>query len=339
MADDFPKFTAAAVQAAPEFLDREATVDKACHLIEQAARQGARLIVFPETWVPTYPFWDMQRPDAWLELHRNAVEVPSPSTDRLAEVARKANAYVVIGVNERDAQTKGTLYNALLYFGPEGALMGVHRKLMPSVSERLVWGMGDGSGLHVFDTPLGRLGGLICWEHEMTLVKYAMYARGEQMHASVWPAWTFQRDHIQFGTRQYAYEGKCFVVVACGVLNADVVPEDWRARYSPSKAGQIADGGSAIIAPDGSYVAGPVYAEETIVYGEIDLCQVAIGKWQVDVAGHYSRPDVVRLLIDESTHAPLVRASLPMAPLDADSGPSTTEKPAGRRTRRRDGRA
>ena len=304
MPDEYPKFTAAAIQAAPLFLDREATIDKACALIKEASREGARLIVFPETWVPTYPFWDMQRPDAWLELHRNAVEVPSPSCTRLAAAARKARAYVVIGVNERDAQTQGSLYNSLLYFSPDGALMGVHRKLMPSVSERLIWGMGDGSGLHVFDSPLGRLGGLICWEHEMTLVKYAMYARGEQVHASVWPAWSPQRDHIQFGTRQYAYEGKCFVIVACGLLDAATVPERWRG--SNRGEGQIADGGSAIIDPEGSYIAGPVYNDETILYAEIDLAQVAAAKRALDVAGHYSRPDVVRLLFDDSPHSPLV---------------------------------
>lgn len=308
MSDEFPKFTAAAVQAAPEFLDREATVDKACHLIEEAAREGARLVVFPETWVPTYPFWNMQLPDAWLELYRNAVEVPSPSVTRIATAARKASAYVAIGVNERDTRTRGTLYNSILYFDPEGELMGVHRKLMPSVSERLIWGMGDGSGLHVFDTPMGRLGGLICWEHEMTLVKYAMYARGEQVHASVWPAWFFQRDHIQFGTRQYAYEGKCFVVVSCGLLDTSVVPENWRRDSLVPAGAQVGDGGSAIIAPEGNYIAGPVYEEETIVYGEIDLAQVAASKRMVDVAGHYSRPDVVRLLFDPTPHSPLVIA-------------------------------
>ena len=332
MPDDFPKFTAAAVQAAPVFLDREVTIDKACQLIEQAGREGAQLIVFPETWVPTYPFWDMQRPDAWLELYRNAVEVPSPSVERLAAAARKTRAYVVIGVNERDALTKGTLYNSMLYFSPEGALLGVHRKLMPSVSERLIWGMGDGSGLHIFDTPLGRLGGLICWEHEMTLVKYAMYARGEQVHASVWPAWSTQRDHIQFGTRQYAYEGKCFVVVACGVLDAAAVPERWRG--SNPGAGQIANGGSAIISPEGAYIVGPVYEDETILYGEIDLTQVAAGKWMVDVAGHYSRPDVVRLLFDPSPHSPLVTADTPSNVIETPADGRPARRRAKKRTTR-----
>lgn len=331
MPDEFPRFTAAVVQAAPEFLDREATVEKACHLIQQAVREGARLIVFPETWVPTYPFWDMRRPDAWLELYRNAVEVPARATDRLAAAARKAGAYVAIGVNERDAQSKGTLYNSLLYFSPDGALLGVHRKLMPSVTERLVWGMGDGSGLHVFDTPLGRLGGLICWEHEMALVKYAMYARGEQVHASVWPAWAFQRDHIQFGTRQYAYEGKCFVVVSCGLFNVDAIDERFRAFF-PENA-PTADGGSAIIAPDGSYLAGPVYDQETILYGEIDLAKAALAKQSLDVAGHYGRPDVVRLLFDPAPHSPLVTA--PLVPPDGAAAtlePTAEERPAPRRT-------
>lgn len=341
MADDFPRVVAAAVQAAPVFMDREATVEKACELIAEAGKAGARLVVFPETWVPTYPFWDMRHPAAWLELYRNAVEVPSPATERLGRAARQANAYVAIGVNERDRQTKGTLYNSLLYFGPDGALLGAHRKLMPSVTERLVWGMGDGSGLHVFDTPLGRLGGLICWEHEMTLVKYAMYARGEQVHASVWPAWSFQRDHIQFGTRQYAYEGKCFVIVSCGLADASVIPEAWGAGRS---AGLIGDGGSAIIGPDGRYLTGPVYEDETIVYAELDLAEVALAKREVDVAGHYARPDVVRLLFDPAPHPPLALATGGARPLDTAedtreeavprSRPPAATRPPARRSSR-----
>jgi aliphatic nitrilase len=307
MPDDFPKFTAAAIQAAPVFLDREATIDKACHLIDQAGREGAQLIVFPETWVPTYPWWDMRRPDAWLELYRNSVEVPSPSVDKLAGAARKANAYVAIGINERDTLTKGSLYNSLLYLGPDGVL-GVHRKLMPSVTERLIWGMGDGSGLHIFDTPLGRLGGLICWEHEMTLVKYAMYARGEQVHASVWPAWSTQREHIVFGTRQYAYEGKAFVVVSCGLFDARQIDDRWKPYFT--QGAPRGDGGSAILGPNGMYLAGPVYDEETILYAELDLTKIVLDKHSIDVAGHYSRPDVVRLLFDDTPHAPLARSTL-----------------------------
>ncbi|KKL46972.1 hypothetical protein LCGC14_2340230 [marine sediment metagenome] len=210
MSDEYPKFTAAAIQAAPVFLNREATVDKACALIAEAASQGARLIVFPETWVPAYPFWiatpQIFTPAAFVELFKNSVEVPSDATDALCRAAAKAGTYVVIGINERDAESKGTLYNSLLYIDDAGKVLGVHRKLMPSFTERTIWGWGDGSGLQVFDTPLGRLGGLICWEHEMTLVKYALYAKGEQVHASVWPAWSMQNSHIDFGCRQYAYD-------------------------------------------------------------------------------------------------------------------------------------
>ena len=167
----------------------------------------------------------------------------------------------------------------------------------------------------------------------MTLVKYAMYARGEQVHASVWPAWTFRRDHIQFGTRQYAYEGKCFVVVACGVLDADAIPERWRGNV-PGR-GQVADGGSAIIAPDGSYIAGPAYEKETILYGEIDLSRVAMAKREVDVAGHYSRPDVVRLLFDPSPHKPVVSTDgvAPSLETVAEERPASRPIAKGRRRR------
>src|SRR4030042_535247 len=173
MGDDFPKFTAAVVQAAPIFLDRESTIDKACRLIQEAGQRGA---------------------------------------------------YVAIGINERDAEYKGSLYNTLLYIDDRGRIIGKHRKLMPSYGERTVWGWGDGSGLQVFDTPLGRVGGLICWEHEMPLVRYAMYSKGEQVHCSVWPAYSFQSDHIDFGCRQYAFEGGCFVLVRWGLWNAETIP-------------------------------------------------------------------------------------------------------------------
>ena len=175
MGDTLPKFTAAAVQAAPVFLDREATIDKACGLIDEAGQAGADLIVFPETWVPGYPFWTgtaaVFSSDAYAQLWKNAVEVPSVSTSRLAQAAAKAQAYVVIGINERDTVSRGTIFNSLLYLSPEGEVIHCHRKLLPTFTERTVWGFGDGSDLRVLDTPLGRLGALICWEHQMTLAK------------------------------------------------------------------------------------------------------------------------------------------------------------------------
>ena len=305
MPDQYPRYTVAAVQAASVFMDREATIDKACHLIDEAGKRGSRIIVFPETWIPAYPFWLTQLSDAWMELHSNAIEVPSVHVERLAQAARGANAYVVIGINERDTNTLGTLYNSLLYLGADGAVLGVHRKLMPTAGERLVWGMGDGSGMHLFDTPLGRLGGLICWEHEMTLAKYAMYARGEQVHASVWPAWNSQREHIAFGTRQYAFEGRTFVIVACGLIQGSAIPEKWR-RPGLDHTGLIADGGSAIIGPNGDYLAGPLYSEEDILYADIDLSRIVAAKQALDTGGHYSRPDVLRLQFNTTPHTSLV---------------------------------
>jgi len=291
MGDELPKFTAAAVQAAPVFLDRGATIDKACRVIEEAAAAGAQLVVFPETWVPAYPFWigspHIFSAEWFVRLYKSAVEVPSAATDTLCRAAARAGTYVVIGINERAGHS---IFNSLLYIDDAGRVMGVHRKLMPSFSERTVWGWGDGSGLHVFDTPLGQLGGLICWEHEMTLVKYAMYTKHEQVHASVWPAWTMQTDHIAYGTRQYAYEGGCFVLASCGVLD-ETLPKELQI---PTIS---ANGGSAIIAPNGDYLAGPVYDKEAIVYAEIDLEAVIRQKHSRDVSGHYARPDVVQLVL------------------------------------------
>ena len=296
MGDSLPKYVAAAVQAAPVFMDRDATIDKACELIHEAGEAGARLVVFPETWVPMYPFWhttsDVFSGDLFSRLWKNSVELPSVGTDRLGEAARAANAYVVMGINERDTVTRGTLYNTMLFIGPSGDVLHRHRKLMPTFTERTIWGMGDGSDLSVMQTPLGRLGGLICWEHEMTLVKYAMYAQGEQVHCSQWPAYTGQNDHIDFGTRQYAFEGACFVVSACGVVGGKDLPSD----IFPSEF--KANGGSAIISPSGKYLAGPVYDKEEIIYAEIDLEDAIREKHSHDVAGHYARPDVLQLIVN-----------------------------------------
>jgi len=295
MGDTLPKFTAAAVQAAPVFLDRDGTIDKACELIASAGKVGASLIVFPETWVPGYPFWhttpNVFSRETYANLWKNAVEIPSTSTNRLAQAARKANAYVVIGINERDTVSRGTLYNTLLYLSPDGEVLHRHRKLMPTFTERTIWGFGDGSDLDVLETPLGRLGGLICWEHEMTLAKYALYAQGEQVHCAVWPAFSGQNDHIDFGMRQYAFEGACFVVSSCGVVVPGAYP---KVLGEPPKA----NGGTAIVSPRGAYLAGPVYDTEEILYADIDLEDAIREKHSRDVAGHYARPDVFQLVVN-----------------------------------------
>ncbi len=296
MGDTLPKFTAAAVQAAPVFLDREGTIDKACQIIGRAGKAGASLIVFPETWVPGYPFWhttpDVFSGETYTRLWKNAVEIPSAATNRLAQAAKTANAYVVIGINERDTVSRGTLYNTLLYLGPDGEVIHRHRKLMPTFTERTIWGFGDGSDLDVIETPLGRLGGLICWEHQMTLAKYALYSQGEQVHCAVWPAYTSQNDHIDFGMRQYAFEGACFAVSACGIAKASDFPKDMRGLDVE------ANGGTAIIGPNGTYLAGPVFDTEEILYAEIDLEAAIREKHSRDVAGHYARPDVLQLVIN-----------------------------------------
>jgi predicted amidohydrolase len=309
MSDSLPKFTAAAVQAAPVFMDRDATVEKACALIDEASRAGAKLIVFPETWIPTYPWWHTSphvfSGQHFSELWRNAIEVPSHATARLGAAAAKAGAYVAIGINERDSASRGTIYNSLLYLSPEGDVLHRHRKLMPTFTERTIWGFGDGSDLQVLDTPLGRLGGLICWEHEVTLAKYALYAQGEQVHCGVWPAYSSQNNHIDFGMRQYAFEGACFAVSACGVHVDGSLPE----AFGGFKVD--ANGGSAIIGPDGGYLAGPVYGREEIIYAEIDL-EVAIReKHSRDVAGHYARPDVFRLVVNVEPKPALTFANGP----------------------------
>jgi len=327
MGDTLPKFTAAAVQATPVFLDRDATVEKACGLIAEAGAAGARLIVFPETWIPTYPWW-ISSPAVfsgamYAELWKNAVEVPSPVTDRLGDAAREAGAYVVMGINERDLATRGTLYNTLLYLAPDGHVLHKHRKLIPTFTERTVWGFGDGSDLSVLQTPLGRLGGLICWEHEVTLAKYALYAQGEQVHAATWPAYSFQNAHIDFGMRQYAFEGACFVVSACGTHTDADLPKELR-----SPAAQ-ANGGSAIIGPNGSYLAGPVYDREEILYAEIDLEAAIREKHSRDVGGHYARPDVFRLVVNTEPK-PAISFAAGRAPTDGVRALTTNEQVADR---------
>jgi predicted amidohydrolase len=304
-------FTAAAIQSAPVFLDRDATVDKTLTLIEQAAASGAKLVVFPETWIPGYPEWifgtarwnDPPAKRLFARLRRNSVEVPSPVTDALCQAARRHEVVLVVGINERDAAfSTGTLYNSLLFISERGELLGVHRKIMPTHAERILWGQGDGSTLHVFDTVVGRLGGLCCWEHWMPLTRFAMHAKGEQVHVAAWPDLP-EFNHI--ASRHYAFEGRCYVVAAGMVMAREDVPADFEAPealgLSSSQPGrQILKGGSGIIAPDAKWIAGPAGGEETILYGEIDVARIAEEQLSLDTAGHYNRPDIFRLTVDET---------------------------------------
>jgi nitrilase len=293
------KIVAAAVQAAPVFLDRDATVEKAVRLTKEAAGNGAELVAFPETFVPTYPDW-VWRTTPWADgewyarLFDQSVDVPSAATETLAKAARRSRAYLVIGVNERDG---GTIYNTVLYFAPDGTLIGKHRKLMSTGGERLVWGQGDGSTLAVFDTPFGRLGGLTCWENYMPLARYALYAQGIDVYVA--PTWD-NSDMWVPTMRHIAKEGRIHVIGVTFCLRASDVPTDLPGRddlYARDDE-WLAKGNSCIVGPEGQLLAGPLEGSEGIVYAELDVEAARRSRREFDPVGHYGRPDVFRLLVD-----------------------------------------
>lgn len=321
-------YTVAVAQVAPVFLDLPASLRRAEEAIAEAASAGARLVAFAETWLPGYPSWaDVGIPweganakAAFARLHRNAVEVPGPATEALCRAARRHRVHVVMGINERDARfSRGTLYNALLYVSDAGEVLGVHRKLVPTHSERVIWGPGDGSTLHVFDTPLGRLGGLICWEHWMPLARFAMHAKGEQVHVAAWPDLP-EIHHV--ASRSYAFEGRCYVLCAGMYLPLDAVPEEVEVREELARvAAENPDpslvlwGGSGVLGPDGEWLAGPVAGREEILLAELDLDRIAAEQQALDTAGHYHRPDVFRVTVDETPREPVTwRCGDPASP-------------------------
>ncbi len=311
MGDQLPRYTAAAVQASPVFLDREATVEKACGLIAEAGRRGARLIVFPEAYIPTFPYWPRALPhperglsiQAYIELYKNAVEIPSPATDRLCEAARRANAVVVMGLNEREPGLGATMFNTLLYINRDGTILGRHRKLMPTFEEKCVWGMGDGSDLIVCPTDVGRIGGLICGNNKNALWQYALLAQGEDVHASVWPNLDRLRPYYDGLCRGYALMGNVYVVVSCGIIREDQVPDAFPLK---KRTEWKAVGGSGIVSPNGEWIAGPLFGEEGIVYGEIDFEQIIAARAMGDTVGHYARWDVARLELNKAPNRPVV---------------------------------
>lgn len=270
----------------------------------QAAAQGARLIVFPETWIPGYPAWlDLCRDAAlwdhapvrevFSRLAENSVAVPGPEFERLANTAREAQATLVLGISERVARGpgRGTLYNSLLTIDQDGRLLNHHRKMMPTYTERLVWGAGDVEGLRAVDTPAGRVGALVCWEHWMPLARQALHESGEDVHVAVWP--TVHEMH-QVASRQYAFEGRCYVLASGALMRANRLPhelETYPGRVSDAEQ-WVLRGGSAIIGPDGSYVCGPVFDEETILLADLDLRQNRAESMTLDVTGHYHRPEL-----------------------------------------------
>ncbi|HET7036835.1 MAG TPA: nitrilase-related carbon-nitrogen hydrolase [Thermomicrobiaceae bacterium] len=307
MADEIVR--AAVVQAAPVAFDRAATLDKVARLAAEAAGRGARLAVFPEAFVSAYPRGltfgatvGGRTPEGREEFRRyweSAVDVPGPAVERLGAIAGDNGLYLVIGVIERDG---GTLYCTVLFFAPDGAYLGKHRKLMPTAAERLVWGYGDGSTLPVFDTPLGKLGAVICWENYMPLLRMTMYSKGIQLYCA--PT-ADQRDSWIASMRHIACEGRCFVLSCNQFARRADYPDDYAVGCDDPQA-VLCRGGSVIVSPLGEFLDGPCFEGEAILTADLDLGEIARGKYDFDVVGHYARPDVFQLVVDERPKPPVV---------------------------------
>ena len=304
------KFTAAVVQDAPVVFDAEATLGKVAELTARAAAGGAKLVVFPEAFVSAYPkgldfgarvgMRSSEGRDWFRRYFDSAIDVPGSATEFLSRTAKENGTYLVVGVIEREI---GTLYCTALFFADDGTFLGKHRKLMPTGMERIVWGFGDGSTMPVYRTPLGMLGAVICWENYMPLLRTAMYAKGIQLYcaptADDRDTWLSTMQHV-------ALEGRCFVLTACQHLRRGDCPAEYAAIQGDDPATVIMRGGSAIIGPLGRVLAGPLYEESGILTAEIDLGEIARSKYDFDVVGHYARPDVFQLHVNEKPARPVV---------------------------------
>lgn len=313
-----PSYKAAAVQAAPAFLDLDATIDKSIELIDQAAVAGARIIAFPETWLPGYPWWIWLGAPAWA-IGRGFVQryfdasptADSPQAQRLRDAAKRAGIHVVMGVSERDG---GSLYIAQWLIGPGGEWIARRRKLKPTHVERTVFGEGDGSDLAVHALDIGRVGALCCWEHLQPLTRYAMYSQHEQLHVAAWPSFSLY-DGLAYAlgpevnnaaSRMYAVEGSCYVLAPCAVVSQAMID---LLCDTPDKAALLHAGGghAAIFGPDGRALAEPLAPNaEGLLLADVDLSMIAVAKAAADPTGHYSRPDVTRLWFNDRPTHPVV---------------------------------
>lgn len=286
-------------QLSPVFLNKEKTVEKACQAILEAGRQGAKLIVFPEAFISGYPDWVWLIPNSkgadlnelYAELVDNAVSVPDDATTKLCKAAKTAGINVVMGMHERNSETSNaSLFNSLLFIDDKGIIVGKHRKLIPTGGERLIWSQGDGSTIRCYDTSVGKVAGLICWENFMPLARNAIYECGTQILAA--PTWDKSPNWAQ-SMQHTAREGGLFVVSSCMVLHMDDIPDtyDFKKLY-PEGRKWINVGNSSIIGPNGQFLAGPLEGEEGILYADIDLKQIIKAKRMFDAVGHYARPDV-----------------------------------------------
>jgi nitrilase len=304
----------AIVQTSPVFLDKHKTIKLAVAKVEEAASNGAELVVFTEAFIPGYPTWIWRlRPGGdWNlseELHQrlltNAVKMESDDLDPLYEVARKHHVTVVCGIEERDSElSQTTLYNTVLIIGTDGTLLNRHRKLMPTNPERMVWGFGDASGLKVVDTPVGRIGTLLCWENFMPLARYALYAQGIEVYIAP----TYDSGDGWIGTLQHiAREGCCWVVGCGNLMKGSDIPDDFpeKSTLYPDSDEWVNPGDSIVIAPGGEIIAGPMREEAGILYCDIDREKVGIAKRVLDVTGHYSRPDIFKLHVNTKPQSPV----------------------------------
>ena len=296
----------AVVQASPVLFNREASVAKAVGIIEEAAREEVRLILFPEAFIPAYPrglsFGSVvgnrsaKGRELWQLVWDNAVDVPGTDTKLLGKAAQEAGVYLAVGVIERDPRSRGTLYCTLLYFGPNGRLLGKHRKLKPTAAERMIWGEGDGTTLTVLDTEIGKIGGLICWENYMPLARMAMYNHGVDIFLA--PT-ADARDTWQATMRHIACEGRCFVLGCNQYVTREMYPEDLPGiEELENQPETMCRGGSVVVSPRGKVITGPLFDREGVLYAELDMAEVVRGKMDFDVIGHYARPDVFQLTID-----------------------------------------
>jgi len=298
-------FKAAVVQAAPVFLNRKASIEKACDLIAAAGRKNAKLIVFPEAFIPAYPDWvwvvsgnkKAILNDLYTELFENSITIPDASTQKLCKAAKAAKILVVIGLNERNTEaSNASLYNTLLYISANGKILGKHRKLIPTGNERIVWAQGDGSTLEAYDTPLGKLGGLICWENYMPLARNAMYSWGTQIYVA--PTWDSSENWIS-SLKYIAREGGMFVIGCNIAMKMKAIPEKYEFKNLYPKREWVNLGNSCIINPKGEFIAGPLKMKETILYANIDLSLIPASKWIFDATGHYARPDVFKFSVNQ----------------------------------------
>lgn len=331
------RITVAIAQASPVFLDKQKTIEKATELIEKTGRKGADLIVFPESFIPAFPYWQQGYNDPsseWFNVHvefqDQSVLVGSEDTDLLSQAARQAGIHLVMGCTELDnAVGSRTLYNTMLYFDRNGHLYGKHRKVIPTNQERCFHGMGGGGeNLRVYDTDIGRMGGLVCWENHMILIRALMALQGEEIHIANWPGtWSgmptedmtyvdresknpqsYNTSDIEPAIRAHAFEAQTFVISACGYQPVNEVPNDF--PYKQRTNWDWANGGSSIVDPFGCYVVEPVYDKEELIIAELDGDMIKAAKNGFDLLGHYSRPDLVQLIYNDAEYRHLIPKNL-----------------------------